>query len=892
MELSSSFKLPPDIVGQILQRLDPVDILAMRATCRMFYRAAASRNVWMAALVRVCEEHGIYKGTYPLEKMTLAELEHAASGPHRFIKFIDDVNKPAERAIDEYYGGIEHISLVPGGRFLFTASTHPVATVCLWDLGYNMHAPVKPFPLATTPFDGGIILNISAFPSSDGRLLRIAVLEVPSGTDTSASLGLYLINAACPTPKFQLEREQKLIENPTRYDRSYMHCSGPIVVLKYQKSIYVWNWAEGKGCRWGYPDLDETDFSLCGQTIITLNVYEDFVIWDIPEALPTAHSAQFLPTITHLPKRIGRRTGGDDGNPEVNLVATSSWQQHVPPHICLAADEEQASAINDRTAFLYAVRNMGDHDKAFFPSYLPVAGGVCARLASRWGDDVTRAISPLFLCDGQLIFCSRTCANELVASLLPVPTEAYDGPIEPRSMYLVEATNADEVSFDPYNVGFCPMSGRVVHLHNSPGGVMEPNPHFKLPPDIVGYVLQHLDPVDILAMRATCRMFYRAAGSRSVWMAALDAVCDQHGIYKPTYPLGKMTLAELEHAALGPRRFISFVERTMDTTDEGGIQACGTRWYPCRKMADRAGQGDGLYNVTRLALVPGGRFLITAARARGAATEGNACIWDLGYNLHSQIKPFPIATTPVYGYAIYDVSAFPSSDVRQLRITVLGVPPSGNEMRLAVYSIDPTSRFPRFKLEGEQRMGGMVNPHVHYNEPIVVVKSEAFVHVWNWVEGKGCRWYFSGLDTQSNILFCGRTIVSVDNNHDFVIWDIPETLPPADSAQELTTVLNYPKRICWQHDAGIEDLPERYLVATPSWQRHTPPHLCLTLDEEEMAPIDIRFYLFAVPKIGEREGAFLPAYLPTMGGKSSTLTEGSRTAIVSPSRRCSSATVD
>lgn len=98
-----------------------------------------------------------------MEEMSLAELEHAASGPHRFVKFIKSFPEaPAKplplqtrfcnfRQDGNFLGTLrdvhvpETMRLVPGGRFLFTAGTH----LCLWDLGYGMNRPIYPFPIAT-----------------------------------------------------------------------------------------------------------------------------------------------------------------------------------------------------------------------------------------------------------------------------------------------------------------------------------------------------------------------------------------------------------------------------------------------------------------------------------------------------------------------------------------------------------------------------------------------------------------------------------------------------------------------------------------------------------------------------------------------------------------------
>ncbi|KAJ3497054.1 hypothetical protein NMY22_g19739 [Coprinellus aureogranulatus] len=149
---------------------------------------------------------------------------------------------------------------------------------------------------------------------------------------------------------------------------------------------------------------------------------------------------------------------------------------------------------------------------------------------------------------------------------------------------------SDEIGGAPFI--FYHHLGSIVQAGAIQRSAMELNLNFKLSSDLLVHILQCLDPIDILAMRATCRVFYRAAASRSVWLAALDRVCEQHGIYKPTYPLEKMTLAELEHAASGPHRFIKFVDATDSTQPGHHTQPYLIRQIPYRKKAEEAGSSS------------------------------------------------------------------------------------------------------------------------------------------------------------------------------------------------------------------------------------------------------------------------------------------------------------
>lgn len=167
-------------------------------------------------------------------------------------------------------------------------------------------------------------------------------------------------------------------------------------------------------------------------------------------------------------------------------------------------------------------------------------------------------------------------------------------------------------------------------------------------------------------------MFYKTAASRSVWLAALNRVCEQHGIYKPTYPTEKMTVAELEHAASGPHRFVRFVTEFESASPSICKQPYLTRQFPCRRRLDDPGNTDGLYRAPYISLIPGGRFLVTASAGTITdATKGTVCLWDLGYNMNSPMKPFPIATASTQS-SIISFSTCPSANGIDIIVAVQG----------------------------------------------------------------------------------------------------------------------------------------------------------------------------------------------------------------------------
>jgi hypothetical protein len=145
------------------------------------YDASKLRTVWAAALERVCEGHRIFRPTYPIEKMSMPDLEHAALAPYRVIRLLKAKN--LEVPVEPYQtrtfrcrqfdSKTQHhprgIHLVPGGRFVFT---YDIWYLQLWDLGYNVNVPIKPSQRAALNFWRRRISAVGV--SSSGQTIVLA----------------------------------------------------------------------------------------------------------------------------------------------------------------------------------------------------------------------------------------------------------------------------------------------------------------------------------------------------------------------------------------------------------------------------------------------------------------------------------------------------------------------------------------------------------------------------------------------------------------------------------------------------------------------------------------------------------------------------------------------
>ncbi|KAF8802153.1 hypothetical protein BYT27DRAFT_6771427 [Phlegmacium glaucopus] len=134
-----------------------------------------------------------------------------------------------------------------------------------------------------------------------------------------------------------------------------------------------------------------------------------------------------------------------------------------------------------------------------------------------------------------------------------------------------------------------------------------------------------LHPSDILALRQTCKAFQLPTRQRVVWVDALHRVCHDNTLFLPSFPIPDMTVLELEHAAMAPRRWIELCAAFQKQHPNSGAKLCArtTRIInnPLAAMADNP----------EIFIVPGGRYLISQS-SRGIF------IWDLGYTSSADCK--------------------------------------------------------------------------------------------------------------------------------------------------------------------------------------------------------------------------------------------------------------
>jgi F-box domain len=170
----------------------------------------------------------------------------------------------------------------------------------------------------------------------------------------------------------------------------------------------------------------------------------------------------------------------------------------------------------------------------------------------------------------------------------------------------------------------------------------------KLGIDIIIQILSFVQPLDIIALRQVCRALLAASRERVVWRNALRLVTVQHGLFAATFPVGEMTIPQLQRAATSPGRFVAFLRRELRPPKIRLPNKC----IEPTSIRELPGKFENAF------LVPGGRYIL--AKARNFKTIE---LWDIGFSANSVIPSSPVTFKRFKKYiAIIDLQPIAAGD--------------------------------------------------------------------------------------------------------------------------------------------------------------------------------------------------------------------------------------
>lgn len=133
----------------------------------------------------------------------------------------------------------------------------------------------------------------------------------------------------------------------------------------------------------------------------------------------------------------------------------------------------------------------------------------------------------------------------------------------------------------------------------------------------------------------------KATRTRTVWLNALRSLMHAYCITQDTFDLTSMSLPELEHAALAPRRFIELLKARPG--DRYLLSPTQIRILPSR-LTRREQKTYGMSSRGEnhdFRVAPGGRYLIVISRHSPLGQDGNGylfTLWDIGIGQELEMK--------------------------------------------------------------------------------------------------------------------------------------------------------------------------------------------------------------------------------------------------------------
>ncbi|KAF8888612.1 hypothetical protein BD779DRAFT_1523943 [Infundibulicybe gibba] len=278
--------LPLDTLIHIQLYLEPNDILALRQCCKSLSNATRERSVWISALRRVCREYNVFEPTFPIDRMTLNELESTSTSPSRFSALLWHglPSKPLQPAgirilknseTQQPLGRFYDSTLLPGGRFLITRALG--TKLHLWDLGHSPAVLIKSKPLATITIpDVDSDFELLTQLTDDGLGIHLLIVSMLS----KLKFHIYEIYPLSMSPEFRLIAT---FCHPRVFVDAYV-LTPTLLAFHGDESTVVWNFISNTWAKWVVDD-DVLDIIIHDTEVMMLQATE-FSIYKIPPLHP------------------------------------------------------------------------------------------------------------------------------------------------------------------------------------------------------------------------------------------------------------------------------------------------------------------------------------------------------------------------------------------------------------------------------------------------------------------------------------------------------------------------------------------------------------------------------------------------------------------------------
>ncbi|KAL1709536.1 hypothetical protein EV121DRAFT_252938, partial [Schizophyllum commune] len=254
--------LPAELLNIILLNAHPMAILAARKTCRTLYHVSKDMALWKYILKRLCLANDISFCSYPVDSMTLAQLEGAATAMSRVLRLAERESKEADDtdtflrprgvqklALCPRKGVFHKIALAAGGRYLFGATEDTVYLYDLYDL-QRLRYRSTPRCVASYRLPGGKgrIQTVKTWPTPDNQGIEVMVENETYVPEDHVVIVVLAINPLSRNPSFRMVGRYE--EDSSRFHSRVNDFIWISDDIPNEKAIVLWNFRNSRFTRW------------------------------------------------------------------------------------------------------------------------------------------------------------------------------------------------------------------------------------------------------------------------------------------------------------------------------------------------------------------------------------------------------------------------------------------------------------------------------------------------------------------------------------------------------------------------------------------------------------------------------------------------------------------
>ncbi|KAJ7512801.1 hypothetical protein B0H11DRAFT_2213364 [Mycena galericulata] len=467
-------ELPLDTLIHVFKFVDPPDIFSLQRvgvlsdfslsilrsvqTCKKILELTLTRTVWMNALRRVCEINSLYKPSFPLDDMSLLDLQCAAIGTAalRFTKRLykrkqANVTLPLLPIVSRIFtprvvktsnvasqdpGVLKTVDLVPGGRFLFV-TTETVLHLC--DLGQGAGKLIKPHALASIALlDPSGETNVSFLPTPDATGLEVSSLD-----NVVYTQHIYVRRLSYLPVRYSSRVPPTFLAKP---GLCVFHCG---------EEIYVWDTTRNLWARWKPAEWPKKVFAH-RDVLITIGP-KDIAVWEMPTPFSPSIDSCCLDTYRSM-----MTLSHPFPDQDCEIPISTDWFSAVgsqPCFLSLVAWKQEKRYIAR-----YTVQTLDSNANRNLPGCIPILMDVVPVPDTTWDElDVCDDIHP---CGGDALSVWTSGSAAVVeVHISPMPLERKVAGPAFDSVRLFEAREGREPGPasrpDDFYFSLCAVTGRL-----------------------------------------------------------------------------------------------------------------------------------------------------------------------------------------------------------------------------------------------------------------------------------------------------------------------------------------------------------------------------------------------------------------------------------------------